>query len=495
MTDPSRNMATSALTNTDDTMIAQCTRSSDRKQLVTPAVSQIKTHYYLRPGTRKSYTEFYSDGDSDTDSSFDQPEDDNNLVITISQMTKRRGPDFSAPVTEVSLGPPNNTLPVVPFPVNTFSDLNHLAELCAQKGHMYKDCQKLPILYPVIEEINNMIGRAKTKEGLRKLILFELKVDYRLDMDVRRHIILTGKPGTGKSSVAKMIAKVFHRLGRGHSEEITEGNPLNMISDYEGQTKTEVNNVVQEALSKSGVLLIDEAPALNDNRRNASPDNYGKKAVDMLMQLMDKHRKDLVVILAGYKEDMDRNILQANKGFRRRIQWFFDMEDYTAPELSQIFRQKLQRIGWDLPTQTRFNDQWFSEHYRDFPFFGGSIDNFVQSIITAQIETTFGQNSNTTISDSTLQRGFNDYIRFVVEPLCKEKERYENEQREMSKARTQEINNHIENHTPQTTSFIRGFGLPFMYNSYAKPQAPHVQSVPHVQSDTLSEDLPPMSYD
>jgi hypothetical protein len=115
----------------------------------------------------------------------------------------------------------------------------------------------------------------------------------------------------------------------------------------------------------------------------------------------------------------------------------------------------------DLPVHTRFNHGWFAQHYHDFPFFGGSIDNFVQSIMTAQIETTFGQNNNNTISDETLQRGFDDYMRFVVEPLRQEKERYEAEQLEAEHGRFASSSHQ---NSPVLTGLagVPGFGIPFL---------------------------------
>jgi len=469
--------------------ISHRTRSAINKGFEsTPSMQQDpatgRTHYFLRPRDAKkhiNYTEFRSDGDDDTDSSYGD-EEENDLVITISQMKKCRNSTSQEP--DVYAGPPNAELPCVPFPVNGFQDLFRLATLCTKEGKMFKDCQKLPLIYPVLEELNDMIGLGKTKDGLCSLILFELQnlPSY------WRHIVLTGAPGLGKSSCASIIAKVLNRLGRSTTDEITVGNPLNMISDWEGQTKTEVNNVVQEALSKSGVLLIDEAPSLNDNRRNSSGDNYGKKCLDMLMQLMDKYQNELIIILAGYREEMERNILQSNKGMRRRIQWFFHLDDYTPEELCQIFCQKLSKSGLQLPPHSQFNTEWFTVHYADFPFFGGSIENFVHKIRNVQTKKTFGQTDKTFIADATIEEGFLLYLKFVIEPMREEKSLYDAEKNQemlMNQHRSPVMAPVGTGAAPQFP-MLGGLPMPFLMGQvnrmmtaqHASSRTPHVSHTP-----------------
>lgn len=233
-------------------------------------------------------------------------------------------------------------------------------------------------------------------------------------------MVITGAPGVGKTTIATLVAKLLNRLGRTPSDEITHGNPLNLISDFEGQTKSEVNRVVQEALSKSGVLLIDEAPALYDRKNR---DSYGKKCLDMLMQLMDKHRDQLIVIFAGYRRDMEANILQSNEGFRRRIQWFFHLDDYGPNELHQIFLQKMKDTQFTLQQPTRFTPAWFHDHYADFPYFGGSVENWVHKIRTVHTRKTFGLGVKALLLDETVEEGFRMYTQFTLEPWKVETER------------------------------------------------------------------------
>ena len=376
-------------------------------------VTQDRT-YFLRPRKKDTIlTEVADIDDDDSDYDMSPEPDEDNLVITISQL-KKKVQKQQQPSLQTTL--PNAVLPDIPFTVTNFDDLFRLATIMKNENRMFKDCQKLTDLYPVLEELNAMIGLKTTKDALCNMILFELQNMQ----SYYRHMVITGDPGVGKTSIANIIAKIMNRIGRANSDEITHGNPLNMISDYDGQTKSEVNRVVQEALSKSGILLIDEAASLNDVRNK---DYYGKKCLDMLMQLMDKYRENLIVILAGYRYDMEVNILQSNVGFRRRIQWFFNMDAYNSDELHQIFEQKLRDSKFEKQENSTFDQKWMAAHHSDFPYFGGSIENFVHKIRTAHTRKTFGQMNKSLLTDETIGEGFELYLKYTIEPMKLEKQK------------------------------------------------------------------------
>jgi len=234
---------------------------------------------------------------------------------------------------------------------------------------------------------------------------------YGFELSGNGRFLLGDGTVTHNTSIARIIARLLNLLGKTQSDEITVATPLNMISDYEGQTKTMVNNVVQEALGKSGIVLIDEAPALNDRMGR---DSYGKKCIDMLMQLMDKYRETLVVIFAGYRGPMETNILNANEGLRRRIQWFIHIDPYTPDELHAIFVHKMHELGLTLAPDCNVTAEWFHAHRCDFPFSGGSVDNFIQKIRGAHIQKTFGQVPRSTVDNATVAKAFELYYKFIA---------------------------------------------------------------------------------
>jgi len=367
--------------------------------------------YYLRPrnANPNDRTETETDEEDDHENDPDYVEGNNDLVITISQKTKKQRNKTNPCLIN------NQELPCIPFTVTNFEDLFRLATLCVETNSTFKDCQLLPTLYPVLQELNAMIGLTKAKDAICHMILFELQKPP--EIIYYRNMVITGKPGAGKTEISKLIAKLFNRLmsRTDGCDEITVGKPLNMIAKFEGQTKNCVDNVVRRALSKSGVLVIDEAHTLNNPRHNHD-DAYGQQALDQLMSSMDQYIGELIVIFLGYPGEIETNILQSNAGFRRRIQWFLHLEDYNAHEICQIFIQKMAQHNFQLQPDTRFTENWFTDHLDCFPSFGGSIETFVVKICHIQTMRTFGQHVSTVVSDDVIEQGFQLYSEYILQP-------------------------------------------------------------------------------
>lgn len=312
---------------------------------------------------------------------------------------------------------PNVQLPLLPKPPENFQDLYNLAKVCVELGHMYKDCQRLPEIWEVLREIHGLIGLEHVKDTLASMLMYEMLYVVKPKNPHWKHIVITGPPGTGKTTIAKIIGKALAILHNRNSIEITIGNQRNLISDWHGQTKSCVDEVVKEAVKKSGVLFIDEAPNLNDGREGSMPDSYAKSAIDTIMELMDVYMDDLVVIFGGYEEEMHQNVISANKGLERRIQWWFKMQAYSASELHEIFLREVEAIKYELTQPCVVNVQWFQERYDFFPWFGGSVKNFLEKIRVVQNNATFGQAEGVkrNVSNDTLVKAFQMFQDFGVD--------------------------------------------------------------------------------
>ena len=145
------------------------------------------------------------------------------------------------------------------------------------------------------------------------------------------HMVFTGNPGTGKTTVARLLARVYANLGvlsKGHLIEVDRSG---LVAGYTGQTAIKTKQVVDRAVG--GILFIDEAYALTVNRDET---DFGYEAVDTLLKGMEDHRDDLVVIVAGYTEPM-QSFLSSNPGLRSRFNKFLDFPDYSPGELFDIF--------------------------------------------------------------------------------------------------------------------------------------------------------------
>jgi probable Rubsico expression protein CbbX len=208
-----------------------------------------------------------------------------------------------------------------------------------------------------IEEIlaqldRELIGLKPVKTRIREiaslLLIERIRKRMNLTTDAPTlHMSFTGNPGTGKTTVALRIASILHRFGfvrRGHVVSVTRDE---LVGQYIGHTAPKTKEVLKKAMG--GVLFIDEAYYLNrpDNERD-----YGQEAIEILLQVMESQREDLVVILAGYGDRMDK-FFASNPGFRSRIAHHIDFPDYSSYELLAIAELMLHDMKYKFSDEAR----------------------------------------------------------------------------------------------------------------------------------------------
>ncbi|MCI7061873.1 MAG: AAA family ATPase [Lachnospiraceae bacterium] len=203
-----------------------------------------------------------------------------------------------------------------------------------QREKAEKEAQEKRIA-DLLEQLDHLIGLETVKKEINSLVNL-IKVRHMREkmnlpaMDMSYHMVFTGNPGTGKTTVARLVAEIYRELGILSGGQLVETDRSRLVAGYVGQTAINVREVVEQAIG--GVLFIDEAYAL------VSPDtgnDYGSEAVDTLVKMMEDHRDDLVVIVAGYPDEMQQ-FLRSNTGLISRFNKFIAFEDYTDRQLLDI---------------------------------------------------------------------------------------------------------------------------------------------------------------
>ena len=196
----------------------------------------------------------------------------------------------------------------------------------------------------LLDELNQLVGLDNVKEEVRSLVnlikVRRMREEYKLPaMDMSYHMVFTGNPGTGKTTVARLVARIYRELGILSEGQLIETDRSRLVAGYVGQTAINVREVVEQAIG--GVLFIDEAYALVSSD---TTNDYGSEAVDTLVKMMEDHRDDLVVIVAGYREDMEQ-FLRSNTGLISRFNKFITFEDYSEQQLLEILTVMAEQAG------------------------------------------------------------------------------------------------------------------------------------------------------
>ena len=212
---------------------------------------------------------------------------------------------------------------------------------------------KTESLEAVLAELNSLIGLGKAKKQVDAFIAVHamnaLRKKQNLPpINIGLHLVFTGSPGTGKTTVARLIGRLYKAIGLLEKGELVEVDRSDLIAGYVGQTALRTQAKIAEA--DGGVLFIDEAYSLSAD--SGSEYGFGDEAISTLVKAMEDKRDKFAVIVAGYSEDMD-NFVKSNKGLKSRFQTFIEFEDYSYDELVQIFKLIAAQSQVDCPSEVQ----------------------------------------------------------------------------------------------------------------------------------------------
>ena len=251
--------------------------------------------------------------------------------------------------------------------VNTCADT--LSALCDRDGLKGEkaplDVKDFVTRRPAPPKADGLCGLDKVKADVKSLInlvkVRRLRQEHGLPVPpMSLHLVFLGNPGTGKTTVARLLAKIYRAIGVLSKGQLVEVDRSGLVAGFVGQTALKTGEVIEKALG--GVLFIDEAYALANQD---APNDFGREAIETLLKGMEDHRDDLIVIAAGYTELMGR-FLHANPGLESRFNKYFYFEDYNGAQLLAIFQSMCAKNGYTLDDKaTEYAESYFKTLYEE----------------------------------------------------------------------------------------------------------------------------------
>ena len=255
----------------------------------------------------------------------------------------------------------------------SLTDLINLSLFLQDKQTRIKEFRRIRDMLPELQELDSLTGMKQLKDSIVKQIFFYTQELY--DDEIFPHTVISGPPGCGKSTVARILGKIYLKMGFLKNQKFINAKRSDLIAGYLGQTAIKTQKKIDEA--SGGVLFIDEVYSLGSNTNEDDRDSFSKECIDTI-NLNLSEKRDFVCIVAGYQEELERSFFSKNPGLKRRFNWNYNIDGYSPEELREILNNKIIKHGWVISEEIPLS--FFIQNKRYFKYFGGSIELFLQKI-------------------------------------------------------------------------------------------------------------------
>ena len=270
------------------------------------------------------------------------------------------------------------------------------------------DIESIHKIAEPLKELNNMIGMENLKASILDQIIYfiqNLHVSKNNKNSDFMHVVIYGPPGTGKTETAKIMGKIFSKMGVLKKNTFKRVTRADLIAGYLGQTAIKTKEVIKNALG--GVLFIDEAYALGNTQKR---DSFAKECIDTLCEGLSDHKNNLMVIIAGYEKELNKCFFAYNQGLDSRFTWRYNTDNYNSHELNLIFTKKLKDIDWEF--KKNIPDSWFENKMDYFKYFGRDMETLLAKVKIAHGRRIFCKKeiSKKIITKKDMDNGFELYL-------------------------------------------------------------------------------------
>ena len=326
-----------------------------------------KKRYKLIIKDGKLIIKKFDEGDGDDDDNFDEGEDKTNKKKIVNPFD-REG-DFDVIIRREIKG------------IDDLIELGQMYDPNCNKKYNF-DVMRLHSLIEPLTELKTLVGMEKVKQNIVNQIVF-----YLLKLDKKNqnmmHTVIEGSPGVGKTTLGKILAKIYLKMGVVTRDYFKVVKRSDLIAEYVGQTAPKTQKVIDEA--KGGVLFIDEAYSLGNPEKK---DIFSKECLDTININLSEMKDNFVMIIAGYKDSLKSSFFAYNDGLMRRFPFRYSIDDYKGDELHKIFLKVVNENEWEVLPKSIPKD-FFNDNKHYFKFNGGDIESFFQTCKIAHARRVF----------------------------------------------------------------------------------------------------------